>query len=186
MTVNKANSNKVRGEDFMKKLATTITTTLLLCCVSNATYALDFNPFNGFFNSAFSNNTLKVERVFEFSPKHLRWRAYKNGRLVRSGRASGGRGYCPDIRRSCRTPPGHFRVYRKQGPGCRSSKYPRPRGGAKMPYCMHYYRGYAIHGSHNVPNYNASHGCIRVIPSDAKWLNHNFMKIGTRVIVKSY
>lgn len=136
--------------------------------------------------SAFQPQKLYASTVFEFSPRHLRWKAYRNGRLVRSGRASGGKGYCPDVRRRCRTPIGNFRVYRKQGPGCHSSKYPLPRGGAPMPYCMHFYRGYAIHGSNNVPNYNASHGCIRVPPSDARWLNRNFMRIGTRVIVKSY
>lgn len=129
-----------------------------------------------------------ADRVFEFNPRSLRWRAYDgNGKLVRSGRASGGSSRrLRDIGRSARTPIGHFRVYKKGYRSCRSSKYPLPRGGARMPYCMHFHRGYAIHGSGNVPNYNASHGCIRVLPGDAKWLNQKFMRIGTRVIVKSY
>jgi len=128
----------------------------------------------------------KTGRTFVFSPRSLTWKAYDNGRLVRSGRASGGKGYCPDVRRRCRTPVGHFRVNAKRGAGCKSSKYPLPNGGAKMPYCMFFYRGYAIHGSNNVPNHNASHGCIRVHPPAAKWLNHNFLRMGTRVIVKPY
>jgi len=128
----------------------------------------------------------KTGRSFVFSPRSLTWKAYENGRLVKSGRASGGKGYCPDVRRRCRTPVGHFRVNAKRGAGCKSSKYPLPRGGAKMPYCMFFYRGYAIHGSNNVPNHNASHGCIRVHPPAAKWLNHNFLRMGTRVIVKPY
>ncbi|MCB1827469.1 MAG: L,D-transpeptidase, partial [Coxiellaceae bacterium] len=37
-----------------------------------------------------------------------------------------------------------------------------------------------------VPNYNASHGCVRVKPNAAKWLRYNFMTIGTRVVVTSY
>ncbi|HAT9080505.1 TPA: L,D-transpeptidase family protein, partial [Legionella pneumophila subsp. pneumophila] len=34
--------------------------------------------------------------------------------------------------------------------------------------------------------YNASHGCVRVKPQDARWLSQNFIKIGTKVIIKSY
>ncbi|EHL30252.1 hypothetical protein LDG_7762 [Legionella drancourtii LLAP12] len=55
-----------------------------------------------------------------------------------------------------------------------------------MPYCMYFSKNYAIHGSYEVPNYNASHGCVRLIPSDARWLSRNFMKIGTKVIIKPY
>ncbi len=43
----------------------------------------------------------------------------------------------------------------------------------------------AIHGSNNLPNHNASHGCIRVDPAAARWLYHNFMQVGTRVIVST-
>jgi len=126
-------------------------------------------------------------KVFIFSPRHLQWAAYdENGRMIKSGRASGGRHYCRDVNRACRTPRGSFRVYSRGGPGCKSSKFPIGRGGSPMPYCTFFYKGYAIHGSYNVPNYNASHGCIRVIPSAANWLSHNFLRNGTRVIVTSY
>lgn len=126
-------------------------------------------------------------RTFVFSPKKLMWAAYSSdGKLIKTGRASGGKGYCSDVRRSCRTPRGTFRVYSKGSPSCRSSKYPLGRGGAPMPYCMFFHRGYAIHGSPNVPNYNASHGCIRVRPAAAKWLSNNFMRHGTKVIVTPY
>lgn len=125
--------------------------------------------------------------TFIFSPRYKAWAAYDpNGNLVRTGRASGGKGYCRDVGRSCRTPRGHFRVYRKGPPHCRSSKYPLGRGGAKMPYCMFFYKGFAIHGSPDVPNYNASHGCIRVRPAAARWLSNNFMRVGTKVVVTSY
>ncbi len=126
-------------------------------------------------------------KVFIFDPKKLAWGAYNNrGRLVASGRASGGANYCRDVGRACRTPRGEFKVHRKGSSYCRSGKYPLPRGGAPMPHCMHFYRGYAIHGSPDVPNRNASHGCIRVLPKDAKWLNKNFIDVGTTVVVRPY
>ena len=124
--------------------------------------------------------------TFVFYPKKLKWEAIKNGKVVKSGRASGGKGYCPDIKRSCRTPTGTFHVISKGGPECRSSRYPVGRGGAKMPYCMFFSQYYAIHGSYELPNYNARHGCIRIRPSDAQWLQHNFVDIGTTVVVKPY
>lgn len=125
--------------------------------------------------------------TFVYNPRTLRWSAINSsGKVIRTGRASGGRGYCPDLRRSCRTPTGTFHVISKRGFSCKSSRYPVGRGGAPMPYCMFFSKNYAIHGSYDVPNYNASHGCIRVPVNDARWLNNNFMSIGTKVIVKSY
>ncbi len=55
-----------------------------------------------------------------------------------------------------------------------------------MPYCMFFSKYYAIHGSYDVPGYNASLGCIRVTPKDARWLNYNFIRVGTPVIVRHY
>jgi L,D-transpeptidase catalytic domain len=55
-----------------------------------------------------------------------------------------------------------------------------------MPYCMYFYRGYTVHAAYDVPQGNVSHGCVRVFPSAAKWLNEEFMTIGTRVTVLSY
>lgn len=125
--------------------------------------------------------------TFVYNPKNLRWYAYDgNGRLVKSGKGSGGKGYCPDIGRGCKTPVGSFRVYSKQGANFRSSKYPVGEGGAPMPYAMFFRGGYAIHGSNSVPNFNASHGCIRVVPSDARWLSTEFLKHGSRVVVLPY
>lgn len=128
-----------------------------------------------------------ANNAFVFNPRSLQWKAINSkGKVVRSGRGSGGRGYCPDIKRSCRTPSGTYSVISKSGPSCRSSRYPVGKGGAPMPYCMFFSRYYAIHGSPDVPNHNASHGCIRVVPSDARWLNQNFIQIGTKVVVKPY
>lgn len=132
-----------------------------------------------------SNDHLNA--VFIYNPRTLHWKAINaQGVVVREGRGSAGRGYCPDIHRSCHTPVGTFHVLSKGGANCRSSRYPVGRGGAPMPYCMFFSKNYAIHGSPDVPNYNASHGCIRVRPNDAHWLNYNFMKIGTTVIINPY
>ena len=128
-----------------------------------------------------------VNNKFIFSPRTLQWQAInENGEVVRTGHGSGGRGYCPDIKRSCRTPSGTYHVIAKKGASCRSSRYPVGKGGAPMPYCMYFSQYYAVHGSYEVPNRNASHGCIRIIPSDARWLYQHFMRIGTTVVVKSY
>lgn len=125
--------------------------------------------------------------TFVFNPNTLTWKAIDdNGSVVRTGKGSGGRGYCRDTRKRCKTPSGVFHVISKGGAGCKSSRYPVGRGGSPMPWCMFFSKYYAIHGSYEVPNYNASHGCVRVIPSDARWLSHNFVRIGTKVVIKPY
>lgn len=130
----------------------------------------------------------KGKKVFVFSPKATAWAAYDaDGNLVKTGSASGGKDYCEDIGRSCRTVTGTFRVYSKKGEECKSSIYPiETGGGGRMPYCMHFSGGYSIHAAYEVPNYNASHGCVRVLPSAAKWLNEDFINVGTTVVVEPY
>ncbi|WP_222937704.1 L,D-transpeptidase [Spartinivicinus ruber] len=120
----------------------------------------------------------------------LAWGAYDpDGNLVRWGPLSGGKSWCPDVKRPCRTVAGNFSIIRKKGAGCISTKYPLPKGGAPMPYCMFFFRGFAFHGSDTVPGYHASHGCIRLFHEDAKWLNEDFIDLpgnglkGTKVIV---
>ena len=138
-------------------------------------------PGNSIVNLQFANNE------FIFSPRTLKWKAINdNGKVVRTGRGSGGRSYCPDIRRSCHTPTGTYTIISKGDASCRSSRYPVGHGGAPMPYCMFFSKYYAIHGSPDVPNRNASHGCIRVLPSEARWLNKNFVHVGTKVVVQPY
>lgn len=125
--------------------------------------------------------------IFIFDPRKPAWAAYDyRGHRVRTGIASGGANYCRDLGRSCRTPAGVYTVHRKGSKYCKSNKYPLGKGGAPMPYCMFFKGGYAIHGSPFVPKFNASHGCIRVKPKDAKWLHRHFIGVGTKVIVKSY
>lgn len=112
----------------------------------------------------------------------LAWGAYDDeGNLVKWGKASGGKNYCADIKRGCKTITGTFTIYRKQGPECKSNRFPVGKGGAPMPYCMHFHNAYAMHGG-QVPNYNASHGCVRLLRQDAQWLNEEFVRVGrTRV-----
>lgn len=125
--------------------------------------------------------------VFIFDPRAGAWAAYDaSGNRVKTGRASGGATWCEDVGRACKTAVGHFTVYLEKGKACKSGKYPIGEGGAPMPHCMFFYRGYAIHASNHVPDYNASHGCIRVAPSAAEWLDHNFINPGTTVIVRPY
>jgi len=135
------------------------------------------------------------EKVIIVDPRAHAFGAYSaNGKLLKSGMATAGNSWCPDIGRSCRTKSGSFRIYSLGGPGCKSSKYPLPRGGAKMPYCMFFNGGQGIHGSYEVVYGNVSHGCVRVHVGNAQWLRYNFVDgpsfsngyRGTRVIVKSY
>jgi lipoprotein-anchoring transpeptidase ErfK/SrfK len=134
-----------------------------------------------------AGKTYAANNSFVYNPRSLQWTAINTeGKVIRTGHGSGGRGYCPDIHRSCRTPTGTYHIIGKGGAGCRSSRYPVGRGGAPMPYCMFFSKYYAIHGSYDVPNRNASHGCIRVTPSDARWLHSNFIRVGTTVVVKPY
>ena len=118
------------------------------------------------------------EKQIIIDPKLMAWAAYDpNGTLVKWGPASSARGFCPDVHRRCTTPAGSYRITRKSGSGCISKKFPIPNGGAKMPFCMFFYNGFAMHGSSDVPGFNASHGCVRLLKSDAQWLNQNFVKV---------
>jgi len=127
-------------------------------------------------------------KQFIFDPRAAAWVAYDaNGNRVMTGSASGGKDFCEDVGKPCRTVTGAFRVYNKRGPECKSGEYPvETTGGAKMPYCMYFYRGFTIHAAYEVPTYNSSHGCVRVWPSAAKWLNEEFLTVGTKVTVLSY
>jgi L,D-transpeptidase ErfK/SrfK len=121
----------------------------------------------------------------------LAWGAYDDeGNLLKWGPASGGRKWCYDIDASGKTVIGRFQIYDIRGSNCVSSQFPtnKPGGGAPMPYGMFFKGGYALHGSHEVPGYNASHGCVRLFIEDAQWLNEDFAKTPgrTKVLVLPY
>jgi len=137
------------------------------------------------------------EKMIFINQQALAWGAYdSNGELVWWGPISTGSGNCRSPDGTCLTPSGSFRVIRKQDIYCISTVFPvranGESGGAIMPYCMHFLRGYALHGSDVVPGYRDSHGCVRMFIEDAKWLNEEFITvpgaggiIGTRVIINS-
>jgi hypothetical protein len=101
--------------------------------------------------------------------------AYENGRLVMSGWVSTGKyGH--------RTPRGRFRILEKDLRHV-SSKYPEPTGGARMDYMMRLTSsGIAMHLGF-VPNYPASHGCIRLPNGFAQKL-YRWAPVGTSVRIK--
>lgn len=126
----------------------------------------------------------------------LAWGAYDaQGRLLRWGPISAGSKQCLEITKGCATPLGTFRLLRKKGKACFSKSFPQMLsgevGGAYMPYCMFFYKGYALHGSESLPGYNDSHGCVRLFIQDAQWLNEHFVttpdktkqELGTRIVI---
>jgi hypothetical protein len=67
---------------------------------------------------------------------------------------------------------GHFNFYRRE-PGYNSKR---------MYYSFYFHGGYAIHGYHEVPSYNASHGCVRTPIPDQKRI-YNWLQMGDDVYV---
>ncbi|WP_456431211.1 L,D-transpeptidase [Nitratifractor sp.] len=101
--------------------------------------------------------------------------AYEDGHEVM-------RGYVSTGRPGHRTPTGTFRVLEKALRHV-SSKYPPPNGGARMDYMMRLTDyGVAMHLGY-VPNYPASHGCIRLENGFAQRL-YAWTPVGTRVIIR--
>ena len=147
----------------------------------------DVSPFPRYIESG-------GEKTIYVSQKKLAWAAYdQDGELLWWGPISSGIEKCPGVIGGCSTPTGSFRIIRKQDVECVSTVFPRRSngndGGALMPYCMHFYMGYALHGSYDVPGYSASHGCVRMFIEDARWLNEEFIDLpgegmkGTRVVI---
>ena len=124
----------------------------------------------------------------------LAWGAYdEKGNLVKWGPIASGSDKCSDNSSpTCRTMTGIFRVFSKEDERCKSNVFPVGKGGAKMPYCMYFHKGLALHGSVDIPGYRASHGCVRMFTSDAKWLNHEWVEasnernnfMGTKVVIR--
>jgi lipoprotein-anchoring transpeptidase ErfK/SrfK len=147
------------------------------------------------FASFHSSIPAEGQKKIIVDPRIHMWAAYnEEGKLVKSGVATAGKDYCPDIGRPCRTKVGTFRINSLGEANCRSRTFPVGRGGAPMPYCMFFNEGQALHGSYQVVHANISHGCVRLRIKDAKWLRYNFAEeataqneaLGTIVIIKSY
>ncbi len=124
----------------------------------------------------------------------LAWAAYdENGQLVKWGPIASGGDRCSDNSSpTCRTMTGIFRIFSKEDVRCKSNVFPIGKGGAKMPYCMYFHKGLALHGSDDIPGYRASHGCVRMFTRDAKWLNQEWVQVtneqknilGTKVVIR--
>jgi len=149
----------------------------------------DVSPFPRYIHS-------EGEKIIFINQDELAWGAYdEQGELVWWGPLSSGSGLCQQLDGRCETPTGEFRIIRKQDIECVSTAFPRRAngidGGAEMPYCMHFFRGFALHGSDTVPGYRASHGCVRMFIEDARWLNEDFIDLpgagmpGTRVVIEA-
>jgi lipoprotein-anchoring transpeptidase ErfK/SrfK len=137
--------------------------------------------------------TAEHEKQIIVDQEKLAWGAYdEQGHLVKWGPISSGRDKCPDSNNACRTLTGMYRVFSKENEHCKSDIFPIGKGGAKMPYCMYFHKGFALHGSDDIPGYRASHGCVRMFTRDAKWLNEEFVSIsneqnqylGTIVVIR--
>lgn len=93
---------------------------------------------------------------------------YKGEALARWKVSTGRAGY--------RTPPGVFRPQRMY-----RDYYSRQYDGAPMPNAIFYDRGYAIHGSFETGSLGrpASHGCVRLHPSNAAKLFDLVLTVGS-------
>lgn len=133
------------------------------------------------------------EKLIVVDQDKLAWAAYdEQGTLVKWGPIASGRTKCPDSNHLCLTLTGTYRIFSKENANCKSDIFPIGKGGAKMPYCMYFHKGFALHGSDDIPGYRASHGCVRLFTRDAKWLNEEFVNtatdennhLGTKVVVR--
>jgi lipoprotein-anchoring transpeptidase ErfK/SrfK len=102
----------------------------------------------------------------------------ENGNLLYSWKVSTGR--VP-----YRTPRGSFRPIRMH-----KMWYSRKYDNAPMPYSIFFHGGYAIHGTDQIANLGvpASHGCVRLHPTNAKTLFELVKVYGsgnTRIILQN-
>ncbi len=101
--------------------------------------------------------------------------AIENGYIIFEGRISSGK-------KGRETPSGEYIIMQKKRHH-KSNLWPKPNGGAKMPYMMRLTNsGIAMHLGY-VPNRPASHGCIRLKQGFAQKL-FRWARVGTVVTVE--
>lgn len=123
-----------------------------------------------------STNFASASVVAKIDLSQQRMKVIVNGRVSYSWPVS-------TARRGYRTPTGTWRPKFLKRMHY-SSKYHN----SPMPYSVFYYGGYAIHGTNAIKRLGrpASHGCIRLHPSNAKRLYHLIKRHGrrnTRIVV---
>jgi hypothetical protein len=123
------------------------------------------------------------------------WESDGHGKatLVRWGPANGGSKVCSDTHLPrCKSPVGTRSVLGMYGKWKRSDLYPldcadKRKCGAKMPWYMKLVSsGEGIHGYAQLPGWNASHGCLRILMEDAHWINKSFAFKGMPVVLADY
>ena len=103
--------------------------------------------------------------------------AIENGSIIFDGRISSGK-------RGRETPEGEYTILQKKRHH-RSNLWPKPKGGAKMPYMLRLTNSrIAMHLGH-VPNRPASHGCIRLEDGFAQEM-FEWAHVGITVYVEGY
>lgn len=101
--------------------------------------------------------------------------AIEDGYIVFEGRISSGK-------KGRETPNGTYTILQKKRMH-RSNLWPKPNGGAKMPYMMRLTNsGIAMHLGY-VPNRPASHGCVRMKNGFAQKM-YRWARVGTKVVVE--
>ncbi len=124
----------------------------------------------------FMGNIVSAQQEIFVDLAEQRAYAINNGKRLFSGAISSGK----DGRE---TPTGYFKVLDKDKYHV-SNLWPKPNGGAKMPYMIRITNsGIAMHIG-RVPGYRASHGCIRLKRKFAKRL-YKWVKFGTPVIISN-
>lgn len=98
---------------------------------------------------------------------------YQGGQLVLTSRVSTGKD-------GGSTPVGTFRTGYTKDAYKSSFKY----NDAPMPWAVHVTGNVFIHGSANVPNYPASHGCVRLPGDAAEWF-YKWVEPGTVVTIRA-
>ena len=122
-----------------------------------------------------SSSTLFAYKEIVIDLSNQRAYAIEDGFVVFEGRISSGKP-------GRETPSGEFTIIQKKRHH-KSNLWPKPNGGAKMPYMMRLTNsGIAMHLGY-VPNKPASHGCIRLEKGFARKM-YRWAKVGTDVSVE--
>jgi hypothetical protein len=136
---------------------------------------------------------MKERKFIVVDLNKLAWAAYDNGKLINWGPANGGSKRCKETGLlKCKTHTGVYFILRLDKVGKRSDLYPidckdKRKCGHEMPYFMLFHPdGSGLHGDRWLVGRNASHGCVRLIKEDAKWINKKFAYVGMPIIIMDY